>query len=149
VDFVPQEYRAEAIYEGLRKEDLRGTKILIPRAKMARDVLPEELRRAGALVDVLEVYQTIRPELGGERIQELLQGKQIAAVAFTSSSTVKNFVELIGKEKAPNLMKGVLAASIGPITRETAHSFGIETMIMPRDYTIPALVEAICDYFKK
>ena len=64
VDFVPREYRAEAIYEGLRKEDLRGKRILIPRAKMARDVLPAELRKAGAQVEVVEVYQTIRPGIG-------------------------------------------------------------------------------------
>jgi len=146
---VPTEYRAEAIYEGLRTEDLGGVKILIPRAKMARDILPEDLRRAGAEVDVLEVYRTVRPASGAQRIVELLEKKEIAAVTFTSSSTVTHFVELIGKESASKLMKGVLAAAIGPITKETAQTFGIETGAMPKDYTIPALVGAICEYFKK
>ncbi|MBP1718509.1 MAG: uroporphyrinogen-III C-methyltransferase [Deltaproteobacteria bacterium] len=149
VSFVPKEYRAEAIYEGLRKEDLRGKRILIPRAKMARDVLPAELRNAGAQVDVVEVYRTLRPESGAEKVRELLEKKQVAAVTFTSSSTVTNFVELLGKENASGLMKGTAVASIGPVTAETAKSFGIETAIVPKDYTIPALVEALVAYFKK
>jgi len=149
VDFVPREYRAEAIYEGLRKEELRGAKILIPRAKIARDILPEELRKAGALVEVVEVYQTIRPEADAERIRELLAKKEIAAVTFTSSSTVTHFVELIGKENASKSMEGTLVASIGPITADTAKSFGIETAIMPEKYTIPSLVDSLVQYFKK
>jgi uroporphyrinogen III methyltransferase/synthase len=149
VDFVPREYRAEAIYEGLRKEELRETKILIPRAKIARDILPDELRNAGALVDVVDAYQTIRPEAGAERIRELLVKKEIAAVTFTSSSTVTHFVELLGKEDASKLLEGVVVASIGPVTAETAKAFGIPTGVMPGDYTIVALVDSLVHYFKK
>jgi uroporphyrinogen III methyltransferase / synthase len=149
VDFVPREYRAEALYEGLRKEDLGGARILIPRAKMARDLLPEELRKAGARVEVVEVYQTIRPGTGAEHMRELLSKKEIAAVTFTSSSTVTHFVELIGKELAPKLLEGIPVASIGPITADTAKSFGIETTVIPADYTIPALVNSLIQYFKK
>jgi uroporphyrinogen III methyltransferase/synthase len=148
VSFVPKEYRAEAVYEGLRREDLRGKRILIPRAKRARDVLPAELRNAGAQVDVAEVYRTLRPDSGAEKIRELLEKKEIAAVTFTSSSTVTNFVELVGRENASRLMKETIAASIGPVTAETAKSFGIETAIVPKDYTIPALVEALAAHFK-
>ncbi len=148
VDFVPKEYRAEAIYQGMRKEDLDGKRILIPRAKVARDVLPAELRKAGARVDVVEVYRTIRPESGVERVRDLLEKNQVAAVTFTSSSTVTNFVELLGKEKASKLMRGTIAASIGPVTAETARSFGIEPAVGPKDYTIPALVESLVDYFR-
>jgi uroporphyrinogen III methyltransferase/synthase len=148
VDFVPREYRAEAIYEGMRKEDLGGKKILIPRAKVARDVLPAELRKAGARVEVVEVYRTIRPESGVEKVRELLEKNQVAAVTFTSSSTVTNFVELLGKENASKLMERTIAAAIGPVTAETAKSFGIETAVVPKDYTIPALVESLVAYFK-
>jgi len=149
VSFVPEEYRAEAVYEGLQKEDLRGKRILIPRAKMARDVLPAELRNAGAQVDVVEVYRTLRPESGAEKVRDLLEKNQVAAVTFTSSSTVINFVELLGKENASKLMNNTVAASIGPLTSETAKSFGIETQIVPKEYTISALVEALVAYFKK
>jgi uroporphyrinogen III methyltransferase/synthase len=148
VSFVPREYRAEAICEGLRKEDLRGKRILIPRARMARDVLPAELGSAGAQVDVVEVYRTVRPESGVQRVRELLEQGQVAAVTFTSSSTVTNFVELLGKENVSKLMRGTVAASIGPVTSETARSFGIEAAVVPGDYTIPALIEALVAYFQ-
>jgi uroporphyrinogen III methyltransferase/synthase len=149
VDFVPGEYRAEAILEVLRKENLKGKKILIPRAKVARDILPEELRKAGAVVDVVEVYQTVRPQENVDKIRDLLKKKTISAITFTSSSTVSNFVEMVGKKEARELIAGIPVASIGPITMKKARSLGIETAIMPEEYTIPALVKALADYFKK
>ena len=149
VDFVPSEYRAESIFEGLRKEGLRGKKVLIPRAKVARDILPEGLRRAGALVDVVEVYRTVRPAGQVERVYKLLAKRAISALTFTSSSTVSNFVEMVGKKDAQKLTAGIPIASIGPITAEKGKSLGIETTIMPQEYTIPALVEALVEYFQK
>ena len=149
VDFVPREYRAEAIFEGLRKENLKGKKVLIPRAKIARDILPEELRKAGAVVDVVEVYETVRPQENTDEIRDLLRKRAISAITFTSSSTVGNFVEMIGQKESRGLTAGISVASIGPITAEKARSLGIETTIMPGEYTIPALVKALADYFKK
>ena len=149
VDFIPSEYRAECIFEGLKRESLNGKKILIPRARVARDVLPEELRKAGALVDIVEAYRTVRPEGQVENIHDLLAKKAVAALTFTSSSTVSNFVEMMGTKNAKELTSGVAVASIGPITAEKARSLGIETTIMAREYTIPALVEALAEYFKE
>lgn len=149
VDFVPSEYRAESIFEGLRRESLKGKKVLIPRARIARDILPEELRRAGALVDIVEAYRTVRPQGQVENVHELLARKAVAALTFTSSSTVSNFVEMIGTKDAKELTSGIAIASIGPITAEKAKSLGIETTIMPKEYTIPALVEALVEYFKE
>jgi len=149
VDFVPKEYRAEALFEGLEKENVKGKRILIPRAKIARDILPEELRKSGAEVDVVEVYQTVVPRENTERIRDLLRKKALAAVTFTSSSTVTHFVELMGRKEARELTAGIPVASIGPITAETARDLGIQTTVMPREYTIPALVEALAEYFRK
>jgi uroporphyrinogen III methyltransferase/synthase len=149
VDLMPKEYRAEAILEGLRREDLKGKKILIPRARMARDILPDELRKAGADVEVAEVYQTVRPREKLDEVRDLLKKGAISAVTFTSSSTVSNFVEMMGKEEARELTAKLTVASIGPITAGTARSLGIETTVMPEEYTIPALVEALADYFKR
>jgi uroporphyrinogen III methyltransferase/synthase len=148
VDFVPSEYRAECIFEGLKRETLTGKRILIPRAKVARDVLPEELRRAGAWVDIVETYRTVRSQGQVENIRELLARKSVAAVTFTSSSTVSNFVEMMGRKDSKELISGITVASIGPITAEKARSLGMETTVMPKEYTIPALVEALVDYFK-
>jgi len=148
VKFVPQEYRAEAIFEGLKKEKLRDKSILIPRAKVARDILPEELRKTGAVVDVVEVYRTVLPKENVAEVRELLKKKEVSAITFTSSSTVGNFVEMLGLEEARELTAGIPVASIGPITAEKAKDLGIETAVMPAEYTIPALVQALAEYFK-
>jgi len=146
VDFVPTEYRAESILEKWRGQNLKGKRFLIPRAKIARDILPAELRKAGALVDVVEVYQTILAQKDKEKIRQLLQDKVISAITFTSSSTAHNFVEIFGEEVS-ELTAGIPIASIGPITAATAKSLGLETTIMPQEYTIPALVDALVAYF--
>jgi uroporphyrinogen III methyltransferase/synthase len=148
VKFVPQEYRAEAIFEGLRKEKLKEKSILIPRAKVARDILPEELRKAGAVVDVVEVYRTVLPKENVAEVRKLLKRREVSAITFTSSSTVSNFVEMLGPEEVRELTSGIPVASIGPITAEKAKALGIETAVMPADYTIPALVQALVEYFK-
>jgi uroporphyrinogen III methyltransferase/synthase len=149
VDLVPSEYRAESIFEGLKKEDLKGKRLLIPRARLARDVLPQELRKTGASVDVVEVYQTIRPAGNAEEVKRLLRNKSISAITFTSSSTVSNFADLVGINEVRDLMGGVAIASIGPITAERARTLGIKTTIMPEEFTIPALVEALAEYFRR
>jgi uroporphyrinogen III methyltransferase/synthase len=149
VDLVPSEYRAESIFEGLKKEDLKGKRLLIPRAKLARDVLPQELRKTGASVDVVEVYQTIRPAGNAEEVKRLLRNKSISAITFTSSSTVRNFADLVGINEVRDLMGGVAIASIGPITAERARTLGIKTTVMPEEFTIPALVEALAEYFRR
>ena len=148
VDFVPREYRAESIFEGLRKENLKGKRVLIPRAKGARDFLPGELKRAGASVDVVEVYRTVCPRENAEKVKELLREGAISAITFTSSSTVSNFGEMVGLNEAQELTAGIPVASIGPITAEKAKDLGIETTVMAKEYTIPALVEALAEYFK-
>ena len=149
VNFVPQEYRAEAVFEGLRKKKLKAKSILIPRAKVARDILPEELRKAGAVVDVAEVYRTVLPKENVAEVREILKKRDVSAITFTSSSTVANFVEMLGREEARELIAGIPVASIGPITAEKAKALGIETAVMPAEYTIPALVQALVEYFKR
>ena len=107
-----------------------------------------EFRRAGAWVDIVETYRTVRSQGQVENIRELLARKSVAAVTFTSSSTVSNFVEMMGRKDSKELISGITVASIGPITAEKARSLGMETTVMPKEYTIPALVEALVDYFK-
>ena len=146
LDFVPKEYRAEGIIEGLG--DVKGMRILIPRAEVAREILPDELVRMGAAVDVVTAYKTVRPEGKTENIMDLFKQGKIDAVTFASSSTVTNFLQMFDEEVGISFLKGVKVASIGPITAETARKYGIETAIMPTDYTIPALAEAIVNYYK-
>jgi uroporphyrinogen III methyltransferase/synthase len=145
VSFIPQEYRAEGVAEGLKALGIQGQKILLPRAKGARRILPEALREAGAVVDEVEVYQAVKPSKSNESLVSILK-KGIDVVTFTSSSTVRNFMELVSDK---TVMNGVKVAVIGPITAETVRTYGLEPHITPQEYTIPSLVKAIVEYFQR
>lgn len=149
-DVVPVEYQAEGVLATLAESDLSRARILIPRAEVARELLPEELRASGAVVDVIPVYRTEIPRESIDGWKRLLADRQIDIVTFTSSSTVRNFIELVGGEaQARLLIQSVAVACIGPITAQTARDAGLAVAIMPGENTIPALVEAMAGYFSK
>jgi uroporphyrinogen III methyltransferase / synthase len=147
VDLMPAEYVAEALIEQMGRQDLTGRRILIPRAAVARDILPDALTRMGARVDLVTAYRTIRPTRDVEWVKNLLQGRQISVITFTSSSTVRNFVETFGPEEARQLLNGVAVACIGPITAKTVEEYGMAVHILPKDSTIPSLAQAIVEHF--
>src|SRR5579872_5304624 len=117
VEVVPKEYVAESVVRSLRAK-VKGKRVLLVRAKVARDVIPRELRRAGAHVDVVEAYETVVPQSSRSRLRAVLKNskKRPHVVTFTSSSTVKNFVQLLGSRTN---LKGIKMASIGPVTSST------------------------------
>jgi len=147
-DLVPTHYQAEGLLESLRAEHLRGQKVLIPRAEVAREILPEQLRDMGATVDVIPVYRTVVPAGDVAPLKEQLEAERIDVVTFTSSSTVRNFVELVGGAvEARRLAAKTSIACIGPVTAKTAEECGLTVSIMPKENTIPALAGAIAQYF--
>jgi uroporphyrinogen III methyltransferase/synthase len=146
IDITPAEFVAEGLLAEFEKTGIAGARILIPRALVARDILPGTLREMGAHVDVAEVYQTVLDEAAGERIRQMLAEKSVDIATFTSSSTVTNFVELVGP-KTSELMHGVTVAAIGPVTAETIGKSGLSVDIMASEYTIPGLVDAIVRYY--
>ncbi len=149
-DLVPAQYQAEGLLEALRSEDLHGKKVLIPRAEVAREILPEQLRHMGAEVDVVVVYRTVAPVLDVGALKEQLEADRVDAVTFTSSSTVRNFVELVGGQaEARRLAAHSCLACIGPITAKTAEEHGLTVSIVPKENTIPSLVEAIVRHFSE
>jgi uroporphyrinogen III methyltransferase/synthase len=145
ITFMPTEYRAEGVIEGLKAIGIKGKKLLLPRARGARRILPESLREVGAVVDEVEAYQAIKPSKSNESLEAILK-KGVDVVTFTSSSTIRNFMELLPDRTAIN---GVKVAVIGPITAETVRTYGLEPHINPKEYIIPSLVEAIVEYFKR
>jgi uroporphyrinogen III methyltransferase/synthase len=147
VDYTPKEYVAEAILEGFEKMSVRGKRILLARVKKARDILPKGLKAMGAQIDVVEAYRTLKPRGGSKRLKEILTQGKVDVITFTSSSTVNHFIELLGKGDIREKLKGVTIASIGPVTSRTAREQGLSVHIQPEEYTIPALTEAIVDYF--
>jgi uroporphyrinogen III methyltransferase/synthase len=146
-DVVPREYTAEGLLEALGDRDFHGKSFLIPRAKVARDVLPRVLTEKGARVEVVEAYETIVPRFAPGELQRLLSPAP-DVITFTSSSTAFNFAKLAGELKVPDLLRGVAIASIGPITSKTVASLGLVVTIEAKESTIPALVRAIEGYFR-
>jgi uroporphyrinogen-III synthase len=148
VKMVPEEYVAESVVKGLR-DKVKGKRVVLIRAKVARDLIPEELRAAGAEVDVVEAYETVVPEKSRARLRALMKsaGKRPHIVTFTSSSTVKNFAELLGKQKAgsinSDLLKHVQFASIGPVTSATLRELQMPVAIEAREFTMGGLIRAI------
>lgn len=147
VDYVPGEYRAEEIVAGLKGKVLPGDRVLLPRADIARKLLPEALAEMGAMVEDVVAYRTVLGDGDAAAIREALAREEIQVVTFTSSSTVRNFVKLIGGDNVPELMSKVVVASIGPITSNTARELGLRVDIEAKEYTINGLVQAIVDYF--
>src|SRR5213079_3250511 len=149
-DLSPDESRAEALVHAIRAQgDLAGKRFLLPRADIAREVLGDELRKAGAEVVEVTAYRTVLAEIereGDPDIYRMLLERRIDVVTFTSPSTVRNFAQVLGAEQATDLLRTTAVASIGPVTAEAAEQYGISTAIMPKEYTIPALVEAIVEH---
>jgi uroporphyrinogen-III synthase len=147
VTVMPEEYIAESVVSALRKQ-VAGKNVLLVRAKVARDVIPNELRKAGAEVDVAEAYETILPVNSATKLQELLEGQRPDAVTFTSSSTARNFVALLPSGKSPkDLLQGTALASIGPVTSKTLKEVGLWVDVEADTYTMEGLVAALERYF--
>lgn len=141
-DFIPERFVAESVVQGLTALGISGKRILIPRAMVARDVLPDKLTQAGASVDVLPMYETRPSNARQEEVLELLEQGGIQCVTFGSSSTVDNFFELIPPAKLKEHPE-VKFACIGPITAKTLEKYGFSCDYQPTDYTIPALVDIL------
>jgi uroporphyrinogen III methyltransferase/synthase len=145
-DIVPESYRAESVVEAFSATTVKGRRILLPRAKEARSVLPLELTRMGATVDEVTAYETRQAQNSAADLIARLAAGTIDMITFTSSSTVKNFCRLLPPDRAGQLMQGVIVASIGPITSRTALDLGLSVTLEAEPYTIPGLVQAIVNY---
>lgn len=146
VEVVPQEYIAESVVRSL-KNKVKRKRVLLVRAKIARDVIPRELRKAGAHVDVVEAYETVVPKSSRGLLRRALANpkKRPHVITFTSSSTVRNFVALVRSPKGSvlNILDGIRLASIGPVTSSTLRELGLRVDIQAQEFTIPGLVKAI------
>ena len=145
VHVVPKEYVAESVVDELASR-VKGKRILLVRARVARDVIPRKLRELGAQVDVVEAYETVVPAKSRERLMAALanERQRPQVITFTSSSTVRNFVALLGKREAKQCFRsGVRSASIGPVTSETLREYKLPVNIQAEEYTMEGLVHVI------
>ena len=146
VDLVPDEYIAEGILKSFASMDLSGQKILIPRAMSARHLLPEGLKKLGAEVDVVTTYQTVNSDRKKEELATLINAGEVDVITFTSSSTVTNFVEIMGADNI--LPPHIRIACIGPVTASTAEKAGFNIDITQAEYTMDGLVQSLIKYFE-
>jgi uroporphyrinogen-III synthase len=146
VDLVPEQYVAESLVTALG-DGVAGSRILLARAAVARDVIPEELVRRGAVVDVVEAYRTVIPSGALKSIRRVFAAGSALpdAVTFTSSSTVKNFFSLWREAGFYSMPEGVRALSIGPITSETLREYGWPPGIEAKTHDVAGLVGALVD----
>jgi uroporphyrinogen III methyltransferase/synthase len=147
VDIVPDEFISEGVVRAFAGEDLRGSRILLPRAEEARDVIPEGLEKMGATVEVVTAYRTVRSDRQASEIAPLFAEGKVDVVSFTSPSTVAHFLGIMGPGfRWPD---GVRVACIGPVTAAAARKAELPVDIFQESYTIPGLVEAIVAHFTK
>ncbi|MGH7903660.1 MAG: uroporphyrinogen-III synthase, partial [Candidatus Dormibacteraceae bacterium] len=145
-ELVAGEYTAEGLAEALRGWDVSGLRVLVPRAKVARDALPALLAQRGAEVEILPVYETVCPPGTAAALQDLFEGEGADVITFTSSSTVYNFVRSLG-DRRPDRAAAARVACIGPVTADTARQLGMKVDIIAREYTTRGLATAIAEAF--
>jgi uroporphyrinogen III methyltransferase/synthase len=145
VDLLPQEFVGEGVVRAFAGHDLQGCRILLPRAREARDVIPEGLAAMGATIDVATAYRTISTGRDPSELIPLFKNGDIDAITFTSPSTVVNFLKIMGPDF--HLPPGVKVATIGPVTETAAKKAGLPIHIRQERYTIPELADAIAAAF--
>ena len=152
VHLLPERFVAEEVYDALVSKlggEMTGKRFLLPRADIAREALPDALRSAGAVVDVVVAYRTVTalPEIE-EAVASVERG-EVDVVTFTSGSTVRSFFEAVRMEPGRSALPAhrFLAASIGPITSAALRQEGVEPAIEATTYTAEGLVEAIHRFF--
>lgn len=141
-DVIPPEFVGESVVEALREAGIGGRRVLLARAEEARDVIPAELARMGAGVDVLAVYRTAPPAGIEQKAREVFETIRPDWVTLTSSSTVRHLMAAV----PARLLAGVKLASIGPVTSQTAREAGLEITVEAAEYTIDGLAQALADW---
>lgn len=146
VDIVPDEFISEGVVAALKGQGMEGTRVLLPRAEVARDVIPAGLEKLGATVDVAAAYRTVSSGRDGEELERLIEEGKVDVITFTSPSTVSNFITIMGGNF--NLPETIRIACIGPVTEKTAHEAGLRVDIVQGPYEITGLVTAMKEWFE-
>lgn len=147
VDLVPDAFISEGVVSAFSEIDIKGSRILLPRAETARDIIPEGLAKLGATVDVVTAYRTVTSGKNRSELEPLINEGKVDVITFTSPSTVTNFMETMGRDFA--LPPQVKIACIGPVTEAAVKKAGLNIDIMQERYTVPGLVESLVDFFRR
>jgi len=143
VAVIPADYVAEGLLKSLGDQLHAGQRVLLPRADIARKLLPQELRVMGMDVSEVDVYHTVIDAEQAPQAARRIQQGRIDAILFTSSSTVSHFVQAMAPYASPGWLERVRVACIGPITAETAQRLGLTVDVVAQEYTVDGLLEAL------
>jgi uroporphyrinogen III methyltransferase/synthase len=147
VEFQPSVYRAEGLINEAGEGAWHSKRVLFPRAAEGRDVIPDEMRRVGAELDLVTVYRTVPSSAGREKLRSLLAAGPLDALTFTSGSTVKSFVSLLDPAQIEGIAGRIAVACIGPVTAAAARDAGLPVDALAREATMPGLADALGEYF--
>ena len=147
VEVLPEEFKAEGLVDCLKGKVQKGSRVLIVRAKVARDLLPVELSKQGAQVDIAEAYQSVVPAISRDGLEQIFTERPVDMIVFTSSSTISNLAEILRPKPIAEFLGQTVVAAIGPITTRTAEEHGLHVLVQPAQYKISSLVSAILDYY--
>jgi len=146
VDLIPESYISESVVSAFEKAGGAEKKILIPRAEVARDIIPESMTAMGASCDVITAYHTVASGVTGNDFREISETNTIDIIAFTSPSTVDNFIDIVGRNNIP---EDAIIACIGPVTKKAAEGAGLTVHVMAKSYTVEGMVHAMIDYLQE
>jgi uroporphyrinogen III methyltransferase/synthase len=150
-DLIPEKFTGEGLADSLVKTEVKGSRILLPRALKASEILPEVLTDAGATVTIAPTYQNTPPQGRKQELRDQLESGSVDLITFTSSSTVTNFLTMLDAadgEELHRLLDKVRIAAIGPITAETVREHGLQVDIQPERFTIDDMVQAIVAFYR-
>jgi len=147
VEFQPSVFRAEGLINEAGAGAWSGKRVLFPRAAAGRDVIPDEMRRVGATLDLVTVYRTVPSSAGREQLHSLLAGGKLDAVSFTSGSTVTSFVSLLDPAQIAGIAGRIVVACIGPVTAAAATAAGLPIDALAKEATMPGLADALEAHF--
>jgi uroporphyrinogen-III synthase len=148
VDFVPNEYVAEAFVEAFLAEVHPGDRVLIPKGNLARDYIAEVLRQHGVTADEVVVYETFLPEESKKILAESLDAGKLDVLLFTSPSTIDHFMEVVEQHQLHDKLQECIIGCIGPVTHDRITSHNLNVHIMPEKYTVEDLVDSTVSFFE-
>jgi uroporphyrinogen-III synthase len=146
VSFVPEKFTAEDFSEEFTSRLNSVQSVLIPKGNLARDVIASQLISQKVKCDEWIIYNTVLPLEGKQKLRDTLLQAKVDFITFTSSSTVRHFMQVVEEYNLERQIEGVPIACIGPIAKRTASEFGLHVNICPKVYTVEGMVEGIVQY---
>ncbi|MBB6445845.1 uroporphyrinogen-III synthase [Bacillus benzoevorans] len=149
VDFIPAEFVAEGFVKEFAPKIKQGTKIFIPKGNLARDYIAEQLRKQGASVDEMIIYDTYFPQENEDDLVQLLSEHNLDIIPFTSPSTADHFMEIVASHGLQDRIQSCIFACIGPVAQKRAESLGLTVHVVPDVYTVDEMIKSIAEYISQ